>query len=287
MDSMKAARFRVKQHLSPVLAAQEAHRGRRAFTLIELLVVIAIIAILAALLLPALSRAKAKTTSIQCVSNAKQLTICWYMYAHDNNDQLIPNWISANNGRSAPEAWIQGLVDSMPGATNVAEIQNGRLFAYNKSLGIYKCPGTTVAMAPAGVPETQLVRTLSMSQRMNSGTGKEPSSGGPVSDFQAWNQCNIFKTLTQIQRPGPSEAFVFADESRTTINDGLVNILLPPLPVQWGDSFTARHSNGSTFSFADGHAEHWKWFGISSELPPNSPVKDKRDYNRVVNAIKQ
>ena len=262
-------------------------KGGQAFTLIELLVVIAIIAILAALLMPALSRAKAKATSIQCISNAKQLTVCWFMYAHDNNDQLIPNWISANNGRSAPEAWIQGLVDSMPGATNVAEIQNGRLFAYNKALGIYKCPGTTAAMAPAGLPENQLVRTLSMSQRMNSGTGKESSTGGPVSDFQAWNQCSIFKTLAQIQRPGPIEAFVFADESRTTINDGLVNILLPPLPVQWGDSFTARHSNGSTFSFADGHAEHWKWFGISSELPPNSPVKDKRDYDRVVRAIKQ
>ena len=267
--------------------AQKVVLHCRAFTLIELLVVIAIIAILAAMLLPALSRAKAKATSIQCISNAKQLTVCWFMYAHDNNDQLIPNWISAGNGRSAPEAWIQGLVDSMPGATNVAEIQNGRLFAYNRSLGIYKCPGTTAAMAPAGVPENQLVRTLSMSQRMNSGTGKESSSGGPVSDFQAWNQCSIFKTLAQIQRPGPVEAFVFADESRTTINDGLVNILLPPLPMQWGDSFTARHSNGSTFSFADGHAEHWKWYGITTELPMNSPVKDKRDYNRVVNAIKQ
>ncbi|MCX6923201.1 MAG: prepilin-type N-terminal cleavage/methylation domain-containing protein, partial [Verrucomicrobia bacterium] len=220
---MKTARCMVKHNAGKALESPGARRHRRAFTLIELLVVIAIIAVLAALLLPALSRAKTKATSVQCISNAKQLTICWFMYAHDNNDQLIPNWISANSGRSAPEAWIQGLVDSMPGATNVAEIQNGQLFAYNRSLGIYKCPSLTAAMAPAGVPENQLVRALSMSQRMNSGTGKESSAGGPVSDFQAWNQCSIFKTLSQIMRPGPNEAFVFADESRTTINDGLVN----------------------------------------------------------------
>jgi prepilin-type N-terminal cleavage/methylation domain-containing protein/prepilin-type processing-associated H-X9-DG protein len=257
------------------------------FTLIELLVVIAIIAILAAMLLPALSRAKAKAQSIHCVSNAKQLTLCWTMYAHDNRDQLIPNWISSSTGHSAPEAWVQGDVDRLPGATNVADIKAGRLFAYNTSLGIYQCPGLSSAKAPAGVPENQLVRTLSMSQRMNAGDGTEASSAGPVLDLQSWNGCPMFKKLAQVQRPDPSEAFVFADESRTTINDGLVNVVLPPMTMQWGDIFTARHSNGATFSFADGHAEHWKWVAINTELAMNSPVKDIRDYKRVVNAIKQ
>src|SRR5215468_10123727 len=75
---------------------------RGGFTLIELLVVIAIIAILAAMLLPALSRAKAKGQAASCLSNAKQLQLCWFLYAHDNNDLMVPNAISDSH------AWIDG-----------------------------------------------------------------------------------------------------------------------------------------------------------------------------------
>ena len=61
------------------------------FTLIELLVVVAILGILAAMLLPALFKAKVKAEGLACINNTRQLLLAWIMYAHDNHDILVQN----------------------------------------------------------------------------------------------------------------------------------------------------------------------------------------------------
>src|SRR5580765_6609310 len=132
--------------------------GRLGFTLIELLVVIAIIAILASMLLPALSKAKAKATMIKCVSNLKQMQLAWQLYADDYNDNVVRNFLGTTN------AWIGGDVSSAPGWTNVNDIKNGRLFPYNTSTEIYKCPSDIAYKQ--GLKTILRVRSFSMSGRM-------------------------------------------------------------------------------------------------------------------------
>src|SRR4051812_2103603 len=114
--------------------------SRGGFTLIELLVVIAIIAILAAMLLPALAKAKEKAKTTQCLNNMKQLQLCWHMYVDDNNDQVPLNGAAATagpGGNGLPQSWITGNGQSDPALPWIA---NGVLYPYNKTYSIYACP---------------------------------------------------------------------------------------------------------------------------------------------------
>jgi prepilin-type N-terminal cleavage/methylation domain-containing protein/prepilin-type processing-associated H-X9-DG protein len=231
-------------------------KPRRAFTLIELLVVIAIIAILASMLLPALSRAKAKGQSTSCASNAKQLQLCWQLYALDFNDTIVPNALDDSH------AWIDGsgsaLAYDLPGATNIAILQRGLLFPYNTQVKIYACPAqqrVEVISRNGTLPLTP-ARSFSISGQMHGGSwnGRDVD---PIFLGANPTSAPAYRKTSQINRPTPVNAFVFVDESEYTIDDGYFAVLVNE--DTWQNYPAYRHGESASFSFADGHSEIKRW----------------------------
>jgi prepilin-type N-terminal cleavage/methylation domain-containing protein/prepilin-type processing-associated H-X9-DG protein len=236
---------------------------RRGFTLIELLVVIAVIAILAALLLPALARAKEKAWTITCASNLKQLQTCWHLYCGDNLDITPPNdsiMLFTGSNDVVGAASLSWCPDHADTDTNAVALEGGCLFPYNTSVAIYHCPADKSQVETAvdsGVYLPQLRdRSYNMSQSVNGYPEYLTALNEPgLSDLPAW------KKFTQILQPLPSQAFVFVDESWQTLMDAQFGnpADLPYWGQIWFDVPSDRHNQAANLSFADGHVERWRW----------------------------
>ena len=240
---------------------------RSGFTLIELLVVIAIIAILAAMLLPALSKAKQRAQAIACMSNNKQLGLAWTMYAGDFSDTLAINSDPhVKNSTVFPypgggQSWITGSMDWSAGQQNtntsyLVDDAHSLLGGYlGRSAKVFACPAANFVSAPeAALGWTHRSRSVAMNAAVGNGYKyQDPSPFG-------WTAWYYAKKSTDFHTPGPSDVWLFSDEHPDSIDDAVMYDASYAV-TKFIELPGTQHGGACGMAFADGHSIVYKWRG--------------------------
>jgi prepilin-type N-terminal cleavage/methylation domain-containing protein/prepilin-type processing-associated H-X9-DG protein len=247
--------------------------GAWGFTLIELLTVITIIAVLAAILLPALSQARARSQGIFCLNNTRQLTLAWQVYADDHEGMLAYNLVMKPTSTRTNLNWVNNVMtwDLNSDNTNLSTITGASLGPYVSGVtSIYHCPSDeAVSAMQKAAGWTQRVRSYSMNAMV--GNAGDASATGVNVNNPSYRQ---FFKMSQI--PRPTEIFVFLDEHPDSIDDGyFLNVDTPPpgrlgsyVLDHWTDLPASYHNRSAAFSFADGHAALHRWLKSTTIRPP-------------------
>jgi prepilin-type N-terminal cleavage/methylation domain-containing protein/prepilin-type processing-associated H-X9-DG protein len=224
-----------------------------AFTLIELLVVIAIIALLLAILIPVTQRAREHGRRTVCLSNLRQLTLAWSLYAQEHSGELplgTPGRISLQS--SGPRVTLQGWAGPaflFPESRSaiMEDPEKGVLWPYVRAVDVYRCPAGR--------------RGHALTYSTFAGARGAPVEGTMVSDDRGvcvGRTVLRLVRLTDIMSPGAGQRAVFTDLGFTP---GGMHFAVPYLSPQWyrASAPPVHHDDGLTLSMADGHVEYWKW----------------------------
>lgn len=210
-------------------------KKRSNFTLIELLVVIAIIAILAAILLPAMAKAREVAAKIACTNNQKQIALAWQMYGGDNNDTLVP-LRTTNPDPQKTEYWAGYLLDYLKLKKNPAT--NLR---FEKNRTVFFCP--------------KLHINSTLIYQVSYGMNSFAIGGNSAYGFKGYT------TYRQIRRPSQQLVLTDSHYGATDFNNG--NYLVTGEAVGLTNYVDFRHVKTTNVTYADGHVQAGRWFDLS------------------------
>lgn len=232
-------------HSGPALRNETAG----GFTLVELLVVIAVIALLMAILIPALTRAKEQGKRAVCLHHLRELMVAWMLYADDNNDKIVRGDTGEYDDIHPGEIpwvlqdWVSVIGPPLTMEEKKEKIMKGALFRYTRDVRVYKCP----------TGQSENMRMYSVVDSMN---------GIYHPRINVGNGANMIRFRQKIRKP--HERFVFLDDGGTgdsAMGGFTVRVYKnsDQNTQRWWDPPPIRHSEGTTFSFADGHTEYYKY----------------------------